>query len=506
MDIKTAAAYIRVSTEDQTEYSPDAQLRELREYANAHSMILDDRFIYADEGLSGRKADRRPAFQEMIRTAKLKEHPFDVILVHKFDRFARSREDSVVYKSMLKRCGVEVISIKEPLAEGSYGGVMEAIYESFAEAYSINLGQEVKKGMTEKALRGEIQTAPPYGYMLSAKPPISPEAIGDGDRRQAVEGSRTFVPHPVEAEYVRELFRRFSAGEGLFTLAKWLTATGQRTHRGTPFENRTVEYILRNPIYIGKVRWNPAGRTRRDFDNPNIILADGHHEPLISQELWDQCQQRMAEVKAKWKYHGRPAGDRHHWLCGIVRCAACGSTLIWAKPYYLKCNNYVRGRCEHSQHIKAELLEQAVIAQLKAHVLAGPPPAARLVRLSSNADTRLSLLRRQLEAVEKKQNRLLEAYLNGADIPIPRYNEMSAAMEAEAVALRAELETLEVNTAPSAAEQSAALRAQIAATLATLESETATTAQKHDAATSLIDSCTFDKSSMLLTITYRLTI
>ena len=153
MDIKTAAAYIRVSTEDQTEYSPDAQLRELREYAAAHGMLLDDRFIYADEGISGRKADRRPAFMEMIRTAKLKEHPFDVVLVHKFDRFARSREDSVVYKAMLKRCGVDVVSIKEPIADGSYGGVMEAIYESFAEAYSINLGQEVKKGMTEKALR-----------------------------------------------------------------------------------------------------------------------------------------------------------------------------------------------------------------------------------------------------------------------------------------------------------------------------------------------------------------
>ena len=53
MDIKTAAAYIRVSTEDQTEYSPDAQLRELREYAAAHGMLLDDRFIYADEGLPG---------------------------------------------------------------------------------------------------------------------------------------------------------------------------------------------------------------------------------------------------------------------------------------------------------------------------------------------------------------------------------------------------------------------------------------------------------------------
>lgn len=513
MNIRTAAAYIRVSTEDQTEYSPDAQLRELRDYAAAHELVLDDRFVYADEGVSGRKAERRPAFLEMIRTAKLPEHPFDVILVHKFDRFARSREDSVVYKSMLKRCGVEVISIKEPLAEGSYGGVMEAIYESFAEAYSINLGQEVKKGMTEKARRGEIQTAPPYGYMLSpvapaiSRPSASPVPVGAViDRPPSSPVSRTFVPHPVEAEYVREIFRRFAAGEGLFPLAKWLTASGQRTHRGNPFENRTVEYILRNPVYIGKLRWNPARRSRRDFDDPDIILAEGHHEPLIDLELWEACQRRMAEVKALHPYHGRPAGDRHHWLCGVVRCAACGSTLIWSKPYFLKCNNYVRGRCAHSQHVKAELLEEALIAQLKAHAQAGPPPAIRLLRPESDQSARLRLLRQQLENVEKKQDRLLDAFLNGASIPIPKYNEMSAALQQEADELRSQLSALDADSTPTQAEQSALLRAAIDKTLATLESETATTAQKHEAATALIESCTFDKSSLLLTVTYRLTL
>ena len=528
MPIRTAAAYIRVSTDDQTEYSPDAQLRELREWAAAHELVLDDRFIYADEGLSGRKAEKRPAFQEMIRTAKLKEHPFDVILVHKFDRFARSREDSVVYKSMLKRCGVEVISIKEPLADGSYAGVMEAIYESFAEAYSINLGQEVKKGMTEKALRGEPQTAPPYGYTLSVvaadhschnpspafpvQSPLLSKEGGPQDREiyphqpPAGQSNRTFVPHPVEAEYVREIFRRFASGEGLFPIAKWMTAAGQRTHRGNPFENRTVEYILRNPVYIGKLRWNPAGRSRRDFDDPNIITADGIHEPLITQELWDAVQRRMAEVKARWTYHGRPAGDRHHWICGIVRCAACGSTLIWSQPHFLKCNNYVRGRCKHSQHIAVERLEEALLAQLRAHVLAGPPPEIRLLRAETSELSRARLLRQQLDAVEKKQTRLLDAFLGGAEIPIPRYNEMSAALNREADELRAQLSALDAAAAPSPAEQSSLLRASISRTLATLEDPDATTAQKHDAALSIIDRCTFDKSTLSLTITYRLTL
>ena len=84
---RIAAAYIRVSTEDQTEYSPAAQLRELRAYADAHELLLDERHIYADEGLSGRRAEKRPAFQRMIADAK--EHCVSVVLVHKFDRLFR---------------------------------------------------------------------------------------------------------------------------------------------------------------------------------------------------------------------------------------------------------------------------------------------------------------------------------------------------------------------------------------------------------------------------------
>lgn len=68
--MKTVCAYIRVSTDTQEEYSPDAQVRLLKEYAASHDMTIID--IYQDLGISGRKADRRPEFQDMIAMANLR--------------------------------------------------------------------------------------------------------------------------------------------------------------------------------------------------------------------------------------------------------------------------------------------------------------------------------------------------------------------------------------------------------------------------------------------------
>lgn len=478
--VKTAAAYIRVSTDDQTEYSPAAQLRELREYAADHRLLLDERYIYADEGISGRKAEKRPGFMKMISDARSKEHPFDVILVHKFDRFARSREDSVVYKAMLKRAGVEVVSIREPISEGNYAGVMEAIYESFAEAYSINLAQEVKKGMTEKALRGELQSTPAFGYRVE---------------------NHMLVPHDTEAPVIAEIFRRYITGSNIFSITKWCNEQGYRTHRGSRFENRTIEYILRNPVYIGKLRWNPTGRTRRNYSNPGILTVDSKHTPLIDMDTWNQAQAQLDAQKALHRPHGRPSFDRKHWLCGIVRCAACGTTLVWCKPHYLKCNNYVRGRCTHSQHIAAQLLSDAVIAQLQHDMLTSAPVACQTLR--PREENQLAPLRQTLSRIEKKSARLTDAYLNGA-IGLDEYKRLRESLAAE----RAEAEEAiaAVQAAAPAADPIATLKLRLFDVLKTLTDPNATIEQKHDAANQVISRCTFDKSTFTLSITYRVSI
>ncbi|MCC8169557.1 MAG: recombinase family protein, partial [Oscillospiraceae bacterium] len=235
--MKTAAAYIRVSTEDQIEYSPDSQIRMIREYAKRNDYTLPEKYIFIDEGISGKTAEKRPSFMRMIGTAKMKPKPFCAILLWKFSRFARSREDSIVYKSMLrKQLGIEVISVSENLGDDKMSVLIEAMIEAMDEYYSINLAEEVKRDMTEKAKRGEPLSIPPFGYRMENK---------------------QLVPVSGESDIIRQVFDWYNSGMSMLQIAKNLNAAGVRTHRGNPIENRTVDYWLNNPVYIGKIRWSP---------------------------------------------------------------------------------------------------------------------------------------------------------------------------------------------------------------------------------------------------------
>ena len=143
MSSKVACLYIRVSTEDQTELSPDAQKRLLLDYAQKNDMIVSGDFIFT-ESVSGRHAQKRPEFQKMIALAKQPSHPIDVILVWKFSRFARNQEESIVYKSMLKKDNVDVISVSEPLIDGPFGSLIERIIEWMDEYYSNSMIRSIR--------------------------------------------------------------------------------------------------------------------------------------------------------------------------------------------------------------------------------------------------------------------------------------------------------------------------------------------------------------------------
>jgi len=131
------ALYARVSSEKQdTDLSIAAQLKSLREYSarSGHEVVRE----FVDEAESGRTA-ARPAFKEMVSMARRSSKPFEAILLWKYSRFARSREDSILYKALLRKHGIQVVSITEPFEDTPTGRLLEAMIESLDEFYSANL-------------------------------------------------------------------------------------------------------------------------------------------------------------------------------------------------------------------------------------------------------------------------------------------------------------------------------------------------------------------------------
>ncbi|MBR0598354.1 recombinase family protein [Sinanaerobacter chloroacetimidivorans] len=395
--MRQAAVYIRVSTEEQTEYSPDAQLKAVREYAEKNDLQILPEHIYIDEGISGKSTKNRAAFNQMIGKAKEKPKPFDAILLWKFSRFARNREDSIVYKSMLRRqLDIEVISVTEKIGDDKISVLIEAFIEAMDEYYSINLAEEVKKGMTEKASRGEFQAAPPFGYRKPAGCPLQVA--------------------PEEAPYVRYIFERFLSGTSCFVIAKNLNSMGIRTKRGNKFERRNIEYILNNPVYTGYVRWTPGGKTlsKRIFNSPETLVIKSDHMPIIEEPLFHAVEEKLKKRTRSQGTKGRPE-DRKHYLSGFIKCGACGSTLAYSRSHDgFQCTGYSRGLCSISHYIQRQRIENAVL-----QVLDGISYTGNYRRKdhgsSCSASEKKELMEKEITALEKMLERAREAYLSEID-------------------------------------------------------------------------------------------
>jgi len=351
--LRIGSAYIRVSDERQDEYSPDSQLKKIREYAAKEGYMIPDEFVFYDDGISGKSVKKRDDFNRMIALAKEKTHPFDVIYVWKFSRFARNQEESMVYKNLLRKKGVTVVSVSEPIPEGHFGSLIERIIEWTDEYYLVNLGVEVLRGMTEKASRGEPTCAPPFGYIMR-----------DGKYYPDEESGK--------ADIVREVFTLYSNGVKQREIALLLANKGIRTKSGKKPEIRWVEYMLRNSCYIGKIRYTTDGTkavSKGKLDNENIMVVDGHHEPLISIELWDKVQKMIEDQKKAYPKYAKRDQPIQHMLKGLIRCSACGGSLAMSgssgKNRNLQCCNYSRGSCRTSHSISVPKIEAAFIEGLK---------------------------------------------------------------------------------------------------------------------------------------------
>ena len=490
--MKIAAAYIRVSTDEQTENSPAAQMRAIRDYAKNNDITLNEDFIFIDEGFSGRTAEKRPAFMRMISMAKLKPKPFEVILVHKSDRFARSREDSVVYKGMLrKECGVQVVSITEPIdGDDKLSIILEAMLEAMAQYYSMNLSEEVLKGMSEKARSGGYLAAPPFGY------------------QKGKDGTPVIIPE--EAEVVKLIFEKIHSGEmGVFTLAKYLNTRGILSRKGNQWDTQAIKYIASNLFYTGQMVWNKRGKdlSGKVFkrEPEDWIIAPGKHEAIIDKHTFDEVQAIFSKGKKPRERKKHP-----HWLDKVVVCSECGSTLLHNRKntgrdyeyYFFQCWKNDTGKCTKSQFVPAKTLESIVIQALKADTQI---PAEELdIEKQQTNDTDDCASIALYECIRRKANDRLERANSAYYDRITTKEEFIAARKKvldEIALIQAEIDKIERQNSDVSVTKRVRDRMNQAAEV--LVSEDSTVEEKKAALVGCVDRIIFDRASQKIKLFYH---
>lgn len=483
---KIGAAYIRVSDERQDEYSPDSQLKKIREHAAKEGYYIPDEYVFYDDGISGRTVKKRGDFNRMIGMAKEKDHPFETIFVWKFSRFARNQEEAMVYKNLLRKHGISVVSVSEPVPEGPFGSLIERIIEWMDEFYSINLAAEVTRGMTEKASRGEPNCAPPYGYYMKDK---------------------QWFPDEEAAKIVREVFERFVAGEGMRSIAVDLGKRGVRTKFGGMPENRWLDYMLNNPAYIGMIRWSLDGSRavhNRDYHNESIMIVPGHHEPIISVELWEKVQNKLKEQKIKYPKHAKKEQQVEYMLKGLVRCSVCGGTLAVTGyssrkqgTRMLQCCNYQRASCHATHAIAMPKIDSAFIAGLeqavgtKTFTITPKAPQKNKDAEAPDYDKLIALEERRLE-------RAKDAYLNEIDT-IEQYK-----LNKEQITARIEeLKKLQKDTEAPEIIDTASYAKKVAEVVEFIKREDVTPQAKNEALRTIIEKVVYEKANQNLAIYFH---
>jgi len=385
---KMVAIYARVSSDKQdTDLSISAQIRALREYAERNKYQVIREFV--DEAETGRTT-ARPAFREMISLARRLQKPFEMILVWKYSRFTRSREDSIVFKTLLRKNGVQVVSINEPFDDTPTGRLLEAIIESLDEFYSDNLGEEVTRGMRESASRGFYLSArAPYGYRKVKVP--------DGAKERT---KLEIEPH--QAQVVASLFDGVIQGKGLKEITKELNRNGIRAPSGQKWGNTSVYRLLTNETYTGTYVWGKAGK--RELEP---IRVENAFPAIVSSEKFNEVHQKLKE-RAPVLVHPKRTASRF-LLSGLARCGHCGKALIGADAKSGKFSYYVCGTLNKqgsgscpSHYLNSAKFEGLVIDRIREHILTRENLEKLVSLVNEEMDSASNSYRDELDAVSNE--------------------------------------------------------------------------------------------------------
>lgn len=389
--------YTRVSTAMQVDgYSLDAQKAKMKAYADYNDYEIVGE--YEDAGKSGKSIEGRAQFSQMMEDIKSGKDGVSYVLVFKLSRFGRNAADVLSSLQVMQDFGVNLVCVEDGIDSSKDAGkLMISVLSAVAEIERENIRVQTMEGRIQKAREGRWNGGfAPYGYRL-------------------VDGK--LIINEEEAEAIRVIYDQYVHTDiGANGIAKYLENHGIRkiprqNGKNPLFDAHLIRLILKNPVYCGKIAYGrrkteKVRGTRNEYklvEQDNYLLAEGLHEPIVSEEVWQAAQVKLLAQAKKYEHVNRGKDEHVHLLSGIVKCPVCGAGMYGNKSikhkadgtkykdfYYYGCKHrsMIRGhKCDYKKQIREELLDDAV-AEVIVKLVSNPKFAAMMQeKINMKVDT-----------------------------------------------------------------------------------------------------------------------
>ncbi|MEG1751929.1 MAG: recombinase family protein [Clostridia bacterium] len=326
--------YARFSSHGQNEQSIEAQVRICKEHAESKGLKVIN--IYPDKARTGTN-DLRPSFQKMITDAS--SGAFQYIIVYMFDRFARNRRDSIMYKEMLKeKHSIKVLSALEPIAEDEGGEFYEMFLDWNAEKYSKRLSKRVRDGLDTSVANGTFCGGTLiYGYKIDLEPI-------NGKQNKYIK--RVSI-NDEETKIVKYAFEEYAKGTAKKEIAETLNNQGYRL-KGKLFTGKSFDKWLVNKKYTGEFLF--GGRS-----------CNNMYPKIVENSIFEDVQKRLN--KNKYFAGGVATARVPYLLTGKLFCGHCGTEMVsdggtgklGKQHHYYACKKKKKSECNKKREDKDKL-------------------------------------------------------------------------------------------------------------------------------------------------------
>ena len=386
-----AVVYARYSSHAQGEQSIEGQLEKAHAYAAAKGYRIIHEYI--DRAQSG-KSDNRAEFQRMLRDTA-KKH-FQVIILWKVDRFGRNREEIAINKYKCRKNGVRVEYVAEHIPDTPEGVILESVLEGFAEYYSLQLAQNVRRGLKVSAEKCQSTGGNrPLGYITGK------------DKRFEID--------PKTAPTVKLIFDMYAGGSSMAEVIRELNARGLRTLRGKPFTKNSLDTILKNEKYTGVYIYED-------------VRIEGGMPRLIEPETFAKVQE-MLKINKRAPAHTWSHSE--YILTDKLFCGHCGSQMVGESgishngtkySYYICARKKREKKCD-KKAVRQDWIEGIVLREVEKiinddsllEIIAAKTYAYYRAELED--DEQLQQLQSQLTDVQKAIDNVVKAVEAGMFTP-----------------------------------------------------------------------------------------